>query len=379
MQIKKLSIIIPGLIDPVPYLDQIPVSELPELAVFSTLLSRGKCVSNVIDTSAGNYYNCLFNEFDDYLKTAEGSLSSAEGSQPPIASVSYLVDSLSDDTDSTGVAVVNNKWIMRADPCFMAPDRDQLKLVETKLELSLAESQQLADEINQFFHDFAQEKFWSLHAASADRWYIVSERPIRISSAPPEKVLLQSVKSFLFKGDDSQHWINLFNEFQMILHQSSINKKRIKQGRLPVNSVWFWGAGEAIDSPAKQQKEQTKQLVYSDNSVAKGLSLLHNYAYHDCPDRYQLTSQSASEVEQVTYIIDDFIRALQNKDVFTWLGLLQQFEKHYLVPILEEIKSGKIAAVELISPAGKKILLTKKLMRRWWKKIKPYHVLLAAK
>ncbi len=367
MQIKKLSFIIPGLIDPVPYLAQIPVSELPELAVFSTLLSRGKFTSNLIDTSLNNYYHCLFNELGSPL--ADGS--------PPIASVSYLIDAGSDDTDSDS-NVVNHKWIMRADPCFMAPDRDQLKLVEIKLELSLAESQQLVDEINQFFHTFDEEKFWSLHAASADHWYIVSERPIRISSVPPEKVLQQSVKSFLFEGDDSKHWINLFNEFQMILHQSSVNKNRMKHGRLAVNSVWFWGGGESIDVSSKPQKTQTKHSVYSNNSVARGLSLWNHYDYNACPDRYQISSQLPGEVQEVTYIIDDFIQPMQNKDIFTWIGLLQQFEQQYLIPLFEEIKAGRVAEVEFISPTGKRLRLTKKLATRWWRKIKPYHVLLAS-
>ncbi len=370
MQIKKLSFIIPGLIDPVPYLKQIPVSELPELAVFSTLLSRGargKFASNLIDTSLNNYYHCLFNELGSPL--ADGS--------PPIASVSYLIDAGSDDTDSDS-SVVNNKWIMRADPCFMAPDRDQLKLVETKLELSLAESQQLVDEINQFFHTFDEENFWSLHAASADHWYIVSERPIRINSVPPEKVLQQSVKTFLFEGDDSKHWINLFNEFQMILHQSAVNKNRIKQGRLAVNSVWFWGGGESIDVSSKPQKTQTRHSVYSNNSVAGGLSLLHHYDYNDCPDRYQISSQLPSEVQEVTYIIEDFMQPMQNKDIFTWVGLLQQFEQQFLIPLFEEIKAGRVAEVEFISPTGKRLLLTKKLVTRWWRKIKPYHVLLGS-
>ncbi|MCP4471422.1 MAG: hypothetical protein GY815_12205 [Gammaproteobacteria bacterium] len=45
-------------------------------------------------------------------------------------------------------------------------------------------------------------------------------------------------------------WYRLLNEIQMFMHQHPLNAERIRQGRLPINSLWFWGAGErpAIDT-----------------------------------------------------------------------------------------------------------------------------------
>jgi len=279
----------------------------------------------------------------------------------PIASISYLADKQT---------TLPNKWIMRADPCFMAPDRDQLILAENKLDITLKEAKILVDEINQFFSQFDEEKFWSLELGSADRWYIVSDKPLYIECSAPEKVLMQSVKAYLLKGNDSRHWINLFNEFQMILHKSSINKRRVEQGKLAINSVWFWGAGESIDSLDKPQNNKSNHCVYSNNIIAKGLCDQQHYEYRQLTDNYQ----TDDSFQNVTYIVEDFSQSMQQRDIFSWVGLLQQYEKNYLIPILKDLKSGKINEVKLISPSGKNLLITKKLMNRWWKRIQPYYM-----
>ncbi|MCU7836829.1 MAG: hypothetical protein KZQ83_16460 [gamma proteobacterium symbiont of Taylorina sp.] len=358
MSDKQVSLIVPDLFDPVPDLKQLPASELPELTAFSTLLSRGTLTKKIIPYN--DYYSCLFNEL--------GYSHQNNATQLPIAGFSYLFDI---KTSTTKHCLKKNVWIMRADPCFMAPDRDQLLLAETKISISQDEAEQLVSEINQFYQDIAEEYFWQLVFISPQRWYIVSDKAINLHSTAPEKVLMQPLKSFLYSGEDSQHWINLSNEFQMILHQSSVNKERQKQGKIPVNSIWFWGAGESIDNIDNVQNEQSNVLIYTDNIIAKGLCQLNHYSYADLSGGYLL-----SEQQHVIYIIDDFMQAAQNRDIFSRVGLLQQFEKQYLEPLLKDIKSGKITEVQLISPTGKRLLFTKKLIKRWWKRIKPYHTFL---
>ena len=354
MQIKNISLIVPDLFDPIPFLKQIPNSELPELSAFSTILSRGK-FSNSIPFD--NFYSCLFNTL--------GTSSSNNSDPLAIASISYLADK---------PAPISNKWIMRADPCFMAPDRDQLILAENKLDITLQEAKILVDEINQFFKQFDEEKFWSLELGSPDRWYIISDKPLNIECSAPEKVLMQSVKAFLLQGKDSPHWINLFNEFQMILHKSAVNKKRLKQGKLAINSVWFWGAGESIDSLPESQNNKPNHCVYSHNIIVKGLCEQNHYEYRYLTENYQ----ADDGFQNVTYITENFSQALQQRDIFSWVGLLQQYEENYLIPIIKDLKSGKINEVKFISPGGKNLLITKKLINRWWKRIKPYYIHLTA-
>ena len=361
MQKRTLTLIVPGLIDSVLALNalqEIPIQELPALTTFSLFLSRGQItIPQTNDLSDYNLYTCLLDALPLDLPLNDASI------LLPIANISMHYDSQQIETPKA----LNNKWIMRIDPCFMVADRDQLVLAKTgDMDLSLQEAKQLAEEIKQFYSQCNEEIFWTIKVLSAERWYLISDKPITIDSVPPEKVLGQSVKPYLFraKNKEQREWLNLFNEFQMILHQSPINKIRQKNNKLPINSLWFWGQSEYTSLESKQNKSLR---LYSHSAVAKGLAFIHGGESADLPEHYLA---SPNDSHHCIYVIDDFSRALQNKDIFQWVGLLEAFEQNYLVPILHDIKAGHISHLELISPTGRKLLITKKLLARWWKKKK---------
>lgn len=392
MSQTNLTFIIPDLIEPLAVLKQIPAQELPELAIFSLFLSRGKITfPEQYDHTDNNFYSCLFKQFslpdislsDTSLPNtslSDTSLSDTSlpnkkldnSSQLPIASSSLLFDIMNSDNAYSKKAL-QNKWIMRLDPCFMMPDRDQLVLVKASdMDLSLTESKQLIEEIKKFYEPFKEELFWSIESFSVphsltehsltEHWYLISDKAIHIDNAPPEKVVGQAVKSYLFRKnkEDNRYWLTLFNELQMILHQSSVNKTRQANKKIPINSLWFWGESEFTPLPGTQID---KINVYSNNSLAQALSSIQGCNYSMLPNKYV----SACEHHSL-YTIEDFSSALQNKDIFSWLGLLEQFEENYLRPALHDINSGKLAKLEIISPTGKKLLVTKKLLARWWQR-----------
>jgi len=368
-----VTYIIADLIDPLfilkDALNELPAQELPELPVFSLFLSRGRLkTSEVSEQNTDNYYSCLFKHLP--LEKALSPL--------PIAAVSLLFDNrvadntLADQRQSD--EDLTNKWVMRLDPCFMVPDRDQLVLAKTgNLDLSLQEAEQLAEEIRQFYKQYEEEIFWTIKVLSPQRWYLISDKPITIDSVPPEKVIGQSVKSHLFsvstggnsaQAKENRYWLNLFNEFQMILHQSPVNKLRKQSNKIPVNSLWFWGQSRSFSAQDSiQESQSTQQRIYSDNTIAQALSFIQGGKYESLPERY-----ISSDGLDSTYVIDDFSRALQKKDIFSWVGLIEQFEEEYLSPVLNDIHSGKIARLTIISPTGKTLLLTKKNLSRWWRR-----------
>jgi len=352
-----VTFMIADLIDPIlilkDALNELPAQELPELPVFSLFLSRGKLLSpEHYDHTHYNLYSCLFKHLN--VPSPFSTL--------PIASSSFLFD------NKNFSDAFNNKWIMRLDPCFMVPDRDQLVLAKTgNLDLSLQEARQLAEEIKQFYGQYEQDHFWTIKVLSPNRWYLISDKPIAIDTVPPEKVIGQSVKSHLFSANkkESRYWLNLFNEFQMILHQSPVNKLRRESNKIPVNSLWFWGQSPFFPAQ-KAQPEQQK--IYSDNTIAQALSFIQGGEYEFLPEHY-----ISSDVLDTVYVIDDFSRALQNKDIFSWIGLIEQFEENYLSPVLNDIHRGKIAQLSIISPTGRSLLLTKKQLSRWWRRKRKFN------
>ena len=56
-------------------------------------------------------------------------------------------------------------------------------------------------------------------------------------------------------------WYKLLNEMQMFMHQHEVNRDRIGRGLLPINSLWFWGAG------SMPQRTGSRPAWYCDDSV----------------------------------------------------------------------------------------------------------------
>jgi len=57
-------------------------------------------------------------------------------------------------------------------------------------------------------------------------------------------VLGKTVNPYIEQSRQILPWYRLLNEIQMFMHQHPVNAERMRQGRLPINSLWFWGAGE---------------------------------------------------------------------------------------------------------------------------------------
>src|SRR5690606_20307938 len=54
---------------------------------------------------------------------------------------------------------------------------------------------------------------------------------------------------------EARRWRALLSEAQVVLHNHPRNAARMAAGRVPVNSLWFWGAGVAPDRVATRYAE----------------------------------------------------------------------------------------------------------------------------
>jgi hypothetical protein len=59
----------------------------------------------------------------------------------------------------------------------------------------------------------------------------------------PLSVLGKNINPFVEQSRQVLPWYQLINEFQMFMHQHPVNEQRRQMGRLPINSLWVWGAG----------------------------------------------------------------------------------------------------------------------------------------
>jgi hypothetical protein len=80
------------------------------------------------------------------------------------------------------------------------------------------------------------------------RWYLMLPRDNRLPAfADPHEALGAPMDAHLPQGEPGRRWRHLLNEAQVILHNHPINQQRMRDGKLRVNSLWFWGGGGLPD------------------------------------------------------------------------------------------------------------------------------------
>jgi len=144
-----------------------------------------------------------------------------------------------DATDAVGPL-----WL-RADPSWVMADAVTLRLLACgNVELSAQDSEQLARALKPLFGDAG----FLLEPATPARWYLRCPPGAQLPAfSAPYAALGDDIARHLPEGESGRRWRHLLNEAQVILHNHPVNAERSRRGLAPVNSVWFWGAGQLPD------------------------------------------------------------------------------------------------------------------------------------
>src|ERR1700722_658876 len=131
-------------------------------------------------------------------------------------------------------------WL-NADAAYVAADAVTLRMLACGvIGLSAEENAELAKSLRTLFGDAG----FPLEISPSGGWQLRCPRDSRLPRfATPAETLGDDLAKHLPSGDNERQWRHLLNEAQVILHNQPVNERRIRQGQLPANSVWFWGAG----------------------------------------------------------------------------------------------------------------------------------------
>ncbi|HZH44171.1 MAG TPA: phosphoglycerate mutase [Lysobacter sp.] len=136
------------------------------------------------------------------------------------------------------------QWL-RADPAYVRPDINGARLLGygPALGLDREDVDALLPALQPLFGDAGM----ALDAPAPTRWYLRLARGARLPRfVAPEVALGADLFDHLGADDtsaDARRWRALLSEAQVILHNHPHNARRAERGRVPVNSLWFWGAG----------------------------------------------------------------------------------------------------------------------------------------
>ena len=329
---KTLSVIIPGLLGPLPEL-QNSQHALPDCSVLNQWLAR----ADQTYTQCDNYYQQLAQLFS---LPVDFSIA--------LASAHYDQCDCSEDF-----------WY-RADPVHFKADMDHALLLDCQqLNIQHDEALALAENFNQHFFDDGLK----LVAAHADRWYLQSKTPLNINTTALPDAIGRNVSNFLPSGEGALNWRRLLNEAQMLFHASQVNEQREDCAQLGINSLWLWAEGRDSLNPVAKEFS----WIMADEAVVNGLSRMAS-----CVS--QPLSENLNEISNLEgnglLVLDSLMGPVSYGDVAAWHDAVLELCQQYLQALDGLLKTGTFNQLNLYTGEGRMFVITRKKLLKFWRRNK---------
>jgi hypothetical protein len=153
-------------------------------------------------------------------------------------------------------------------------------------------------------------------------------------------------------------WYKLMNEMQMFMHQHEINRNRLESELLPINSLWFWGAGDL--------SKITKRNIdwYCDDELLKQFADVTGFVSAG------LDKVKTHDFDNDSIIIDlALIEALKSPGEAGLQNLLSKLESRLFNPLLAMIRERQ-CTLRLRTGFRFDLQITANSRYQWWKKSK---------
>jgi len=312
----QLTLLVPELIWPEP--DDRDTLDALACPALSTLIARSRFVRRPPQS--------LEATLTDAFDLAEGA---------PYGAFRLLGEDLAPD----GVAA-DACWVC-ADPVHLRFQQDRLILADSgTFGIEVDEAQVLAGELNRYFPDIGR-----FHVATAERWYLqlaANAHLERLDVPPLSAIAGRRVEQLLPPTPQTARLRQLLNEAQMVLHGHPANAARESAGRMPINSLWLWGAGALPHGMAS-----TFDGVWSGNPLALGLGRAAGVPTHAVPgDAAALLASVAPETSHLV-VIEDLLGPVQYQDGDAYRAALLALEERWFAPLRKALLAGKITRLRL--------------------------------
>ena len=250
--------------------------------------------------------------------------------------------------------------ILCADPIHLQADRDTAKLIPAPmLSLSNDEEMALMKDINVFLE---ADEMLLTHRDSNEKgarngWYLSGRDGSQLESCPPSFVANRNASAYLPEGEDSGQWRRLMTELQMLLHAHPVNEQRVQSGKLPINSLWFWGGGAVYSSLEKATNAVPfTGTIYADDDFTCAV----------CVD-LQLPCKSLAQFDPLeaegSIVIDTRIAsAIFEQNEVEMNKVIAQINEQWLEPVYKRVHKGEISQLLILNEDGDKGALTRELL-----------------
>ena len=323
---KYIYILIPKLLSPLALWKK-DFGFQPESPVLSQLLASS--------TRQKTQTRCL-------ASTLFKQLNFPDNSELPIAYYRYLID----------FGKAPDSPIMCADPVNLQAGIDEIILNPAPItDLSKADTEELFQALNQHF---AQDN-WEFVVSDTGNGYLKHQSTEHIQTSTLQEVCGKSIFQYLPKSSNL-NWHTLQNEIQMLLHINPLNQSRELAGQLPINSLWFWGAG------TKHDFQHSITTIYSNENLAKITATAANISQQTLD---KLPEQLSTQNQII--VLDQLYQPAVQDQYQIWQNTLQELENHYITPIVNYCKKHKIQ-LSINDCEGNEFIIKPKRSWKFWKK-----------
>lgn len=152
----------------------------------------------------------------------------------------------------------------------------------------------------------------------------------------------------------------------MLLHQSPVNAARVARHQLPINSLWFWGAGTLPSAIAPRW-----QQVWGTEEIAQGLALHTQTAYLSLPKESHDFLAKLPHGDSLAIITPN---SSELSDREQWLINL---EKNWFNPLISDLRQRTLENVWIYPCHHKVFKINATHLWRWWRKPQSWQVFLS--
>ena len=104
-----------------------------------------------------------------------------------------------------------------------------------------------------------------------------------VTLTPPHDISDKKIGDYLPKGDNSEKLLELLKRSNEILKNHPINQKRIREGKNPATSLWFWGEGTKPKIDNFKERYGISASVISAVDLLKGIAICAEMNSIDVP------------------------------------------------------------------------------------------------
>lgn len=175
---------------------------------------------------------------------------------------------------SIGIALKDTDVTARANLVTLSGEQnyaDKTMLDYSAGEITTGEAEELINYLAKELNDGV----YSLHAGISYRHcLVVNNGEIAGDLTPPHDITGKPVKDYLPKSEIGKKYLKIMERSAELLKNHPVNAARIKTGKNPANSLWFWGEGTKPSLQAFSERYGLKGGIISAVDLLKGIAKL---------------------------------------------------------------------------------------------------------